>query len=140
MGCSVYDILDGYEGEIGNNNKRDTAVYDGKEMRQLVTSPSGLENSFACSRSDAGNEYQDICKNVILFALLAVIMSVVFPPSSPFLLPGIKELTKSVEKMKEGVFGERIEDGGRDEIGILAEVFSDLRYELYGEASHQGYL
>ena len=25
-----------------------------------------------------------------------------------------------------GVFGERIEDGGRDEIGILAEVFSDM--------------
>ena len=68
-------------------------------------------------------------KNVILFALLAVIMSVVFSAVISILITRrIKELTKSVEKMKDGVFGERIEDGGRDEIGILAEVFSDMSF------------
>ena len=41
MGCSVYDILDGYEGEI-REQQTDTAVYDGKEMLvSSVTSPQG---------------------------------------------------------------------------------------------------
>lgn len=63
-------------------------------------------------------------KNVIMFGLLAIGMSLVFSAIISILITRrIKELTKSVEKMKDGVFGERIEDGGRDEIGILAEVF-----------------
>lgn len=129
MGCSVYDILDGYEGEIGNN-KRDTAVYDGKEMLvSSVTSPQGWKILSLVSVPMLEMNIRTSVKNVILFALLAVIMSVVFSAVISILITRrIKELTKSVEKMKDGVFGERIEDGGRDEIGILAEVFSDMSF------------
>lgn len=129
IGRSVYDILGGYEGEIGNN-KRDTAVYDGKEMLvSSVTSPQGWKILSLVSVPMLEMNIRTSVKNVILFALLAVLMSVVFSAVISILITRrIKELTKSVEKMKDGVFGERIEDGGRDEIGILAEVFSDMSF------------
>ncbi|WP_455616091.1 cache domain-containing sensor histidine kinase [Eisenbergiella sp.] len=126
-GRSIYDILEGYEGEIGNN-RRDTAVYDGKEMLvSSVTNPQGWKILSLVSVPMLEMNIRTSVKNVIMFALLATVMSVVFSAIISILITRrIKELTKSVEKMKDGVFGERIEDGGRDEIGILAEVFSDM--------------
>lgn len=126
-GRSIYDILEGYEGEIGNN-RRDTAVYDGKEMLvSSVTSPQGWKILSLVSVPMLEMNIRTSVKNVIMFGLLAIGMSLVFSAIISILITRrIKELTKSVEKMKDGVFGERIEDGGRDEIGILAEVFSDM--------------
>ena len=126
-GRSIYDILEGYEGEIGNN-RRDTAVYDGKEMLvSSVTSPQGWKILSLVSVPMLEMNIRTSVKNVIMFGLLAIGMSLVFSAIISILITRrIKDLTKSVEKMKDGVFGERIEDGGRDEIGILAEVFSDM--------------
>lgn len=127
IGRSVYDLLEGYEGEIGNN-RRDRAVYDGKDMLvSSVAGPQGWKILSLVSVPMLEMNIRTSVKNVILFAMLAVGMSVFFSAVISILITRrIKELTKSVEKMKDGVFGERIEDGGQDEIGILAAVFSDM--------------
>ena len=80
-------------------------VYDGKEMLvSSVTSPHGWKILSLVSVPMLEMNIRTSVKNVILFALLAVIMSVVFSAVISILITRrIKELTKSVEKMKDGV-------------------------------------
>ena len=73
-GRSIYDILEGYEGEIGNN-RRDTAVYDGKEMLvSSVTSPQGWKILSLVSVPMLEMNIRTSVKNVIMFGLLATSM------------------------------------------------------------------
>ena len=124
LGTSVYEFLP----DFGDSSSRLTVNYKGKEMlMSSMTADCGWKLvslvDISAIEENVGKTVQYIIIYTVvaigLAALLAIVLSLAV--SRRLLV-----LNKATERMKEGIFGEKIEDMGQDEIGRLAETFSEM--------------
>jgi len=127
VGTSICDVLDEYEGTF-KDDVRERAVFRGEEM--LISSLGteiGWKTISLASLKKINRNAKQSAMNLFPFAFLFVVMATLLSSvMSALLSKRINKLMNGVEKMKTGVFGVEIEDRGRDEIGLLAEAFSEM--------------
>ncbi|QHQ60336.1 HAMP domain-containing protein [Anaerocolumna sedimenticola] len=131
IGTSIYDVLKEYKGNFENNLKERT-VYDGEEMLiSCLSTNMGWKTISLASLSEINANAKRSAMNLILVALLAVFTAGSLSTLMSYILSKrINKLMVAVQTMKAGVFGLEIKDKGKDEVGLLAEAFSEMSIKV----------
>ncbi len=131
IGTSIYDVMKEYKGNFENNLKERT-VYDGEEMLiSCLSTNMGWKTISLASLSEINANAKRSAMNLILVALLAVFTAGSLSTIMSYILSKrINKLMVAVQTMKAGVFGLEIKDKGKDEVGLLAEAFSEMSIKV----------
>lgn len=124
LGASVYELLP----DFGKGMRRQIVDYKGKEMlMSSITADCGWELVSLMDISAIEKNVRTTAQYIVIYTAfaigLAAVLAIVF---SLAFTRRLFLLNKAAERMKQGIFGEPIEEMGQDEIGKLAETFSEM--------------
>lgn len=124
LGTPVRELLP----EFGEDGSGPFVEYGGKEMLlRIMTTDCGWKVVSLVDVSAIEENVGSTARYIIVFTVLAVALAAVLAVAFSMLFSRrLLILNRAAERMKEGVFGETIEDMGQDEIGRLAETFSEM--------------
>lgn len=131
IGKQAKDILEKYNGSF-QDGQRNTAEYQGQSM--LVSSLEGKwgwKVLYLVSAEEINKGIISRIRDVILFGMFSVVISLVLANGILKVLTGrIQLLIEAAKRMQQGVFGEKVELEGEDEIGELAKAFSEMSVKV----------